>query len=282
MQSLSKVCPIIALLLTISYSTPTQARILLVEADPPLSGIKIDPPPMVGNNNQQVAKLLGFDERQGAEIASPGGLSADLPSGTVVLSGAIVSSHYIIFDPIQKTRITGKVIFDNNILGVITSRSLLIASDELAAPQTTYLSPNLRGLESTDVVTILDARTISIDLEAGNPGDYFRVITAPNGDYNHNGIVDAADFTVWRDTLGSSASLGADGNNSGVVDEGDYAVWRASFGSRVGNGSAESVVDAANVPEPDTAIPTFLTALSAACLRREKHEIGVARRTSSR
>jgi hypothetical protein len=22
------------------------------------------------------------------------------------------------------------------------------------------------------------------------------------GDYNHNGIVDAADYTVWRDTLG--------------------------------------------------------------------------------
>ena len=26
------------------------------------------------------------------------------------------------------------------------------------------------------------------------------------GDYNHNGIVDAADYTVWRDTLGQTGT----------------------------------------------------------------------------
>ena len=36
------------------------------------------------------------------------------------------------------------------------------------------------------------------------------------GDYNSNGIVDAADYTVWRDTLGSLTDLRANGDNTGA------------------------------------------------------------------
>jgi hypothetical protein len=70
------------------------------------------------------------------------------------------------------------------------------------------------------------------------------------GDYNNDGFVDAADYTVWRDTLGQmAASLAADGDNSNLIDEADYVAWRQNFGhSRFdfvpghGNGAA--------VPEP--------------------------------
>lgn len=66
------------------------------------------------------------------------------------------------------------------------------------------------------------------------------------GDYNGDGFVDAADYTVYRDTLGDSVDVGtgADGNGNGVVDPGDYGVWAAAFGS------ASSVA----VPEPSTAL----------------------------
>jgi hypothetical protein len=70
------------------------------------------------------------------------------------------------------------------------------------------------------------------------------------GDYNRNGVVDAADYVVWRNTLGQTATgLLADGNGNGVVDAGDYNVWRANFGRSVGGVGVGSAALGA-VPEP--------------------------------
>jgi CSLREA domain-containing protein len=52
------------------------------------------------------------------------------------------------------------------------------------------------------------------------------------GDYNQNGIVDTADYTIWRDSLHREVVpfSGADGDGSGRVDTGDFAIWSANFG----------------------------------------------------
>ncbi len=49
------------------------------------------------------------------------------------------------------------------------------------------------------------------------------------GDFNGDGLVDAADYTVWRDSLGTTNIL-VDADRSGLVDAGDYAIWRSQFG----------------------------------------------------
>jgi hypothetical protein len=53
------------------------------------------------------------------------------------------------------------------------------------------------------------------------------------GDYNGDGFVNAADFTLWRNTTGMSvpAGTGADGNTDGLIDGRDYDVWKANYGS---------------------------------------------------
>jgi serralysin len=74
----------------------------------------------------------------------------------------------------------------------------------------------------------------------------------PTGDYNGNNIVDAADYVVWRKTLGLTASpngSGADGDSNGTIGPGDYTYWRARFGNPAGSGT---LADAA-IPEPTTA-----------------------------
>ena len=85
------------------------------------------------------------------------------------------------------------------------------------------------------------------------------------GDYNHNGVVDAADYTVWRDSLGKSGiGLAADGNQNGMIDPGDYDVWKMNFGqSSAGSGTGNS----AAVPEPASLL-LFLIETLTICWRR--------------
>lgn len=70
------------------------------------------------------------------------------------------------------------------------------------------------------------------------------------GDYNADGIVDAADYTIWRDSLASTTNLAADGNENSVIDIGDYDVWRANFGGTSGSGASANGA----VPEPATLV----------------------------
>jgi GH25 family lysozyme M1 (1,4-beta-N-acetylmuramidase) len=74
-----------------------------------------------------------------------------------------------------------------------------------------------------------------------------------NGDYNNSGVVDAADYAVWRDTMGQSVNPGtsSDGNSNGIIDAGDYDIWKANFGKLVPN-IAGSGIGTALVPEPTT------------------------------
>jgi hypothetical protein len=77
------------------------------------------------------------------------------------------------------------------------------------------------------------------------------------GDYNGDHIVDAADYTVWRDTLGSTSDLRANGDDTngsmGKIDQADYVVWKANFGMGGGAGAAATLSDLSMaIPEPST------------------------------
>jgi hypothetical protein len=87
------------------------------------------------------------------------------------------------------------------------------------------------------------------------------------GDYNGNGTVDAADYVVWRKTLGSTTVLAADGDDNGRVDQEDYAVWRFTFGNSAGAGALAS---ASAVPEPGIAV-LLLGACLGPALKRSRN-----------
>lgn len=77
-------------------------------------------------------------------------------------------------------------------------------------------------------------------------------VTSISGDYNSDGTVDAADYTNWRDTLGSSVTAfsGADGNGNGTIDQGDYSVWRDNFGTTIATATSSSAtVDVATTKQ---------------------------------
>jgi hypothetical protein len=91
------------------------------------------------------------------------------------------------------------------------------------------------------------------------------VVPALSGDYNGDGVVDAADYTVWRDMLGSTTNLAVDGDGDNQIDAGDYDVWKNNFGASVAAGGSGASANAA-VPEPATLVLFLLAA--GWCLRR--------------
>jgi hypothetical protein len=93
--------------------------------------------------------------------------------------------------------------------------------------------------------------------------DHLLLATLPNyfGDYNQNGVVDTADYLLWRRTKGNlvSRGTGADGNANGIVDDDDYTFWRARFGTTVPRGGSGAVQSAA-VPEGKSAFLLIIAA----------------------
>jgi GH25 family lysozyme M1 (1,4-beta-N-acetylmuramidase) len=86
------------------------------------------------------------------------------------------------------------------------------------------------------------------------------------GDYNGDNVVDAADYTAWRNTMGQSVKvgLGADGNLNGTIDAGDYNVWKAKYGT---SGAGGGAISQSAVPEPASIILVALALAAASRLR---------------
>jgi cyclophilin family peptidyl-prolyl cis-trans isomerase len=119
--------------------------------------------------------------------------------------------------------------------------------------------------------TVLSAGSISgtfgVTLPAITPGYVWNVgitstamtLTVVAADYNHDGVVDAADFSMWRDTLGTNVMpfTGADGSGNGIIDQADFTIWKTNFGETSGgsSGSGSSAPGSAGaVPEPSSIV----------------------------
>ncbi len=134
----------------------------------------------IGNDNFDDNNLYAFNEDQNITITTT--INVDI--GTNPVTGDIVASHYIGFDPSRSPNggetIQGYVDFDAAIYGIATGTGNLFASDFLANTAVTYLNPSMRGLESSTDSVWIDAlmpNRLWIDFFASTPGDYVRVFT---------------------------------------------------------------------------------------------------------
>ena len=83
----------------------------------------------------------------------------------------------------------------------------------------------------------------------------------PPGDYDYDEHVGQADHIAWKATFGSRSEHYADGNGNGVVDAADYVVWRKGIQRSPENGATDAASTVA-VPEPNVLLLTAIFALS--------------------
>jgi hypothetical protein len=83
------------------------------------------------------------------------------------------------------------------------------------------------------------------------------------GDYNSNGIVDAANYTVWRDNVGAPAGSLANDATGAIIGADQHSQWRAGYGARsAGLGVA--------VPEPGAALLMMMIIGASGALGRRR------------
>lgn len=83
------------------------------------------------------------------------------------------------------------------------------------------------------------------------------------GDFNDDGEVDAADYTIWRDYLGSEHDLSGNGDEQGssaaIVDQADYELWKSNYGNSGGGSLATQVPEPSNLLLTAMLVSTLLT-----------------------
>ncbi len=107
----------------------------------------------------------------------------------------------------------------------IGSSGMVHAGEQPNSPQTRVLFGSDTGVSYS---AALDQQ---ISLPGDQPDALIKVVAGLTGDFNYSGAVDAADYTVWRDGLGTAYT------------QSQYQVWRDSYGRTLS-------AAATSVPEP--------------------------------
>jgi T5SS/PEP-CTERM-associated repeat protein len=193
----------------------------------------------------------------------------------IEIGGTLVNSQY------DSVNITGTALLSGQL-------NLALINGFVPTPQQTFIIFNAASILSSFSNVTDGQRLTTIDGTGSflvnygptsilNPNQIrltdFQLAGIP-GDYNQNGVVDAADYARWRDNLGSGTSLPND-DTPGVGPD-DYSRWRSHFGQTAGSGSFSD----ATIPEPSSAslfVPIALAAIrSWRRWRRECHQLVTA------
>jgi hypothetical protein len=118
-----------------------------------------------------------------------------------------------------------------------------------------------------DEVTLAEIIRLNTGITNLQENVFFATTAGLPGDFNFDGIVNAADYTVWRDALGDSVSpfQGADATGDGLVTQADYSVWKSNFGASL---SSVEAAGSQAVPEPTSAKLFAAMLLCAVGIRR--------------
>jgi hypothetical protein len=179
-------------------------------------------------------------------------------SGSSLPADTKLTSFLVHFDPVAAMGATGSITFSHPIIGVILDGDKLGDSDPVLASigrlpdqDRSILSNGSGVLGFSGDLRTLQVNLTSLELDVIQ----LRVLTEAvfalpeagiGGDYSGDGVIDIADYTVWRDSVGS-INLEADGNGDGTIDIEDYVVWKGNHAAEAGGDyNGNGAIDAAD------------------------------------
>jgi peptidyl-prolyl cis-trans isomerase A (cyclophilin A) len=215
----------------------------------------------------------------------PGGGTSHfvVQGGGFKLNNSIFAAAGITTDPpigneFHISNLRGTLAFAKNDLGATSQWFFNIGNNSFLDATNFTVFGRVLGTGMTVVDSIDNLGTVNAAVAQNSPGEDFDEIPVKNvqtvlnqgditnndaimvnvtvlnyraGDYDFNGTVNQADYTLWRNNFGSTTNAAPDGNGDGVVDARDYAVWRNTLGQTGGPGSGAGDLGS-GVPEPST------------------------------
>jgi fibronectin-binding autotransporter adhesin len=148
--------------------------------------------------------------------------------------------------------VSSGALFDLNFTGDDFIDSLFLGGSPAAVG--TWGGP---GSGATNISSLLSG-TGTLDVQT------LGTVVGVPGDYNNNGVVDAADYVVWRKSVGQSSLTNRSGSIIGPVGQADFNFWRSRFGATSGAGSA---LAEGTVPEPSAAM-LFVSCMLVLAMKR--------------
>lgn len=186
-----------------------------------------------GTNSLSGSPSLGdLQNFSGAWAATPDPFDTLFDSGATIATGTFAAGSLPAFATGQGA-LTGQVFTSFSVEGPIGDPS----------PQ---LAPSVTVVATADLIT-------------------------SGGDYNGDGQVNAADFSIWRDNFGATGleGIAGDGTLDGVVDLADYELWKANY-------NVGAATPATATPEPQAAALAILAGALSTMLSPRKQAFSAA------
>ncbi len=222
-----------------NLAAPTNAR---VKWEYNLAGIN------GSSNNGRI--LEGNGTSNGGDIGTIASPTGDGPGG--IFNDTSLGPHLL---SIQITRLA------DGLLNVAYSiDNVQILADDIKTTDSDYAVLNPPA-DSFDYVAFRNTADYDFAIDDFKVETFSATPVGVAGDYNGNGVVDMADYVLWR----NGGPLANEVADQGSVSAADYTEWRARFGNTSGSGAS---LGGGAVPEPASVLLLLMVGLLAAGSRR--------------
>jgi hypothetical protein len=127
-----------------------------------------------------------------------------------------------------------------------------------------------------DSITLAEIIRLNTTLTNLQDNVFFASTAGLAGDFNFDGVVDSADYVVWRKASGGFVSpfQGADATGDGLVTQDDFNVWRSNFGMTLNSGSGVGAESTHTIPEPMSVMLSLLASAGCSAASKRRYRGG--------